>query len=340
MPIATLISHLQSSEVGQIYWANLCMQYELGVLDKSKSKLIFSNAANDRDFTDLLSDISKYGVGDASIGALTTLIKQSEHNAMAIDACAKDTERTHLPAKVSTVMSAKTFVDHCLSSAGRTALTAEWIRRMALSGKTLIPPIGSEYLVLKYFYDDGARDQNDIPGFDKFLQPQIQIRTRELRFWMAGDPKVMPTNADDVRDILALGYLNPGDVLVRISLSQTTLLKHLSEAVRRPSAFCVNDIVEPRFRGRHSSESSAIPVIYEFGMTANLSGGTMPSDGTHEWICPSIAANAKDIHVELLGAVDNPRAEPNNAQFAAHLTKYGSLTPSIEQTVIDEICTP
>lgn len=340
MSTRTLIRHLQNSEIGQIYWANVCMQYELGLLDTTKSKLIFSSAANHKDYTDLLADISTYGVGDASNAALTALIKQSERNAMAIEACAKDTDRTHLPSKVSTVMSAKTFSDYCLSSAGRAALTAEWIRRMTLTGSARIPPIGSEYLVLKYFYDDGARDQNDIPGFENFLLPQIQIQTKYLRFWMAGDPKSMPTGADDVRDVLGLGYLNPGDVLVRISLSRSTLLKSLSSEARRPSAFCVNDIVAPRFRGRHSTESSTPPSIHEYGMTANLSGGTTPSDGTQEWICPSITANAKDIHVELLGAIENPRTEPNNGQFAAHLMAYGALTPAIEQSVIDGICTP
>ena len=213
---------------------------------------------------------------------------------------------------------------------------------MTLTGARRIPPIGDEHLLLQYFYDDGAKDQNDIPGFDSFLVPKIELRTANLRFWMAGDPEGMPSEADDVRDFLGLGYLNPGDSLVRISLSRSTLLQHLNAAASeayRPSAFCVNDIVAPRFRGRHSSESNTPPVTHEYGMTANLSGGKSPSDGTQEWICPSIIVDAKEVHIELLGAIKNPRVEPNNAEFAAHLLVYGALTAANEKLVMNAICT-
>ena len=341
MATKALIENLKKSEIGQIYWANVCMQYELGLLNTDKSKQIFSQAANDKDFTDTLTYIRKYGVGDASKAALAALIKQSEHNTMAIDACVKVINDTQLPEKLSTVMSTKIFAEHCLSSEGRFALTAEWIQRMTLTGSQPSSPIDSAHLVLQHFYNDGARDQTDIPGFDKFLLPKIQIRTRNLRFWMAGDPKDMPKNADDVRDFLGIAYLNPGDSLVRISLSKATLTRYDNLTIRRPSAFCVNDIVAPRFRGRHSSDSSAPPVTHEYGMTANLKGEMSPSEGTKEWICPSITVDAKDIiDVELLGPVKNLRTVPDNNQFAKHLSVFGAITGKIEKSVIKGICTP
>lgn len=341
MSIEALVEQLKKSDLGRIYWANFCMQHQIGILDLNKSKAIFGKAANDKDYVEQVAAISTYGVGDASQAALMALVKHTQENEEAIASCHASTDSANLPDVVSTVLSTHTFVDHCLSPAGRIALTAEWVRLLPTSVGSRHPSGDAAELALRSLPTVGVKGIKSLPHSSSFLQPTIVIRTRYQRFWMAGDPNSFPNEADAVRDLLALGYLKPGDGLVRISLPKPVLLNalgaHAEPTARRPSVFCVNDLVAPRFRGRHSEETAGPRAVRDSGMTVNLAGGIVPLDGTNEWICPQIVVNAEHLHVELLGEVRHLTSTPSNFQFADYLSDYGSITASVEQLALQQL---
>lgn len=343
MPIPQLVEQLKKSDIGRIYWANFCMQQHVGLLDLAISKAVFHEAANNPDYLYQLREVTRLGVGDASTFAMMSLISSAEANSVAISASKTLTTGAALPARLSTVLSVKTFTDHCLSDVGRDKLTALWTRMQTwLPGGRKLGIADDCYRALEGLPGMGMVDINKLHDHENFLVPKIKIRTRYLRFWMGGDPAAMPGNADEIRDQLALGYLKKDqDALVRISFDKTVLHDALSKAsepqYRRPSAFCVNDVDAPRFRGRSGMETIDPPSHNSHGNTVKLIGGIVPDEGVAEWICPSIEVDSTDIHVELLGPISVDHSVPSNGQFADYLQAHGCLTPADERAILDAL---
>lgn len=346
MSIRQFIDHLTHSEIGRIYWHNFCIQFLSNLVDKRIARQVFRIASVSPGYRKAVEKgAPKY---DVPFAARQAIYSATAENSLAISACKVGSKRPDLPMVVSTVVSAKTFEDHCAKNARE--LKRSLIAASITLGASPIPALPRSFGLTDVFGELHRRKItriDNLPGVASTVLPYIVVRTRCARFWLAGDPARLPNDPDAVRDLFGLGYLKPGDWLIRFSLETDTLLKNLganARLVKRPSAFCVNDDEAPRFRGltRNDHKSAKGKAVSRWGTTARLdqlAALAMPDDGENEWISPQIALGQDNVRIDILGEVNTPRSKPTNADFEAYLKKELPLTTLDEQTVVDALTT-
>lgn len=344
MGIKSLIGHLNKSDVGKIYWHNFCAQFRANLLDEGIARQVFQLASvNDAYRREVDAHARSAGTYDLADIARQAIYFASSENMYALSASRLRPKLTELPKFVSTVISDNTFEAYCAKNVP--GLSKLFIGVLTKAGAS---PVRRGHGFRELFSEMRARKItriNDLPGAAKNILPHIAIRTRYARFWLAGDPTDFPNDPDSVRDLFGLGYLKKGDWLIRISMPTTALFSELgknAELIRRPSAFCVNDDVAPRFRGITADDHAKPPAspLKRHGTTVHLDrveNAQLPDDGEQEWICPQVAVRQANIDFDLLGEIKADRHAPSNADFRKYLTKTLPLAKADEATVINAL---
>jgi hypothetical protein len=342
MSIKILIRHLKGSDIGKIYWHNFCVQYRANLLDEKISQQVFRSASVNNDYRkEVDNHAAGHGSYDLSYHARQALYIAANENMYAISASRFMPKLSDLPSTVSTVISDTTFERYCVKTVP--GLSNTLIQLLIRLGASTIPPgVGLRHIFAE-MHARGITRINDLPGAAKNILPFIVIKTKPSRFWLAGDPQGFPDDPDAVRDLFGLGYLKKGDWLIRISMPTSALYKELgtnASMVKRPSAFCVNDDVAPRFRGVTVEDHIRYPVtpLTRHGTTINLNKvekGQFPDDGESEWICPQVAFRNDEIKFDLLGDIKADRLAPSNkAYFDKYLKVMLPLSKNDEKSVI------
>lgn len=314
------------------------MQYNAGMLDRAIARQIFLTAANDKIYRDAATSKVTRDLPSLALNALYSACADNIH---AISAVTDNIDLNMLPTTVSTVISATTLEAYCIKS--EPAFRAELIKILTKLGSPTPKKGFGLTAVFAELAKIGITDVSNLPGVRNPALKYVTLKSRYARFWLAGDPAGLPSDPHEVRDLFGLGSLKAGEWLIRVTMPRTAMLVLLganTTMIRRPSAFCVNDSIEPRFRGLTPDEFATSKKINPQGTTAHLGhleSGARPANGADEWICPQVALAGTDIRFVLLGEITKPRTVPDNDIFAEYLEREFCLSSSTEKNIIKKL---
>jgi hypothetical protein len=339
--VRQIVDTLSSSDVGRIFWLNLCAQLREGIVDEERAAAVLERAWNDYSGASGLSALPQR---DAAL--LACIVEACTSNDVALTLTNRI--QAFSPDELSElriVIEGQLLWQYYLEADADGLATA---MRQLPCGRSLHDVDESQ---LAHLVLDACWRARVVELHERFgsLARETSLRTRASRLWAVVGEAGRPLDAERLVQRLGLSSLEAGAWVVELVYSRERLRAVLAPGderfLVRPTAFCVNDLQEPRFRGlaRHEVGARARgDAVERIGRTVDLDGWTGdPQDWRGEDGLPEIACPALRWHtallpdcIRLIGPLVRRPDGPDNEQFAQHLEElYRNASGSEEDAI-------
>ncbi len=342
--IHQIVEALRDSDVSRIFWLNLCAHLQEGVVEEHAAAEVLKTAW--RDFQQAYDAQPLPQRGMALLGCIiqacasneTALGGVSRLAALALDELEE----------ISVVLDGRLLWQYYLE-ADKDSLDRALQQLPGSESLHELEEARIGELVLEACWKAGYTDLLSI--FDS-LAKEATLQTRVKRLWTSLAEGDRPKDPHRLVQRLGIAAFAEGAWVVEMVYRRQQLEAALPAGderfLQRPTAFCVNDVHAPRFRGLARREVGARrrgEPIESVGRTVDLHGWREPGDGwaaddgLPELMCPALRWQAGLLphQVRLVGSITRRLAGPSNEQFADHLEDFYRDASVTEAAVIEQL---
>ena len=346
MEIDALVEKLKDDEAGRLFWLHLCAHLHEEAVDLSTAKEVFRST---RDEYQRLHGTDSPPNSGAVIYRI--LCARTWDNTVAIGSLrhTQEVDWSQI-SEISTVINDSSW-------------WAYYAEARADGHKDVLERIATEVGTLQDFSDAslGAlllerckrENRGDLTTIFGDSLKNGFLRTDVNRFWASFQSGDRPASPEALVARLGLTSIRKGQWVIEVVYNVDVIRELIRENgeidFKRPSALCVNDRTNPRFRALTPDEvgcrSRGEDLIWH-GMTFDLSQwgmrDTSAMNGLPELICPFVKWGANTLpppKVSLTGLVTNPVAGPSNKEFADYLELLFSQALANEANLVSNLAT-
>jgi hypothetical protein len=349
-PFRSVLQHtvraLRDSDVSRIFWLNLCAHLQEGILEDQAVIDVLSRAWND--FHQVYGSTTLPQQGMAMLGCI---INVCADNDTAVGSVSKlgamqpgDIEELNVVLDGSLLW--QYYLEADSESLTRALQNVPYTQSLHELEENQVGEI-----VLQHCWKSG--NTNLLPLFQS-LAKQATLQTRVKRLWTSLAHPARPRDPERLVQLLGIAAFGEGAWVIEMIYRRDQLKAALAAGderfLLRPTAFCVNDVHAPRFRGLSRQEVGARrrgDDISPVGRTVDLAGWIgdggewKGEDGLPELMCPALQwqRSLLPTQVRLVGTIKKKLAGPSNEQFAAHLEALYRNASQTEAVVIDRLST-
>jgi hypothetical protein len=322
MTTAEFIDLIKSHDIGRVFWLNLAAQLHARMLHTDAVKRVLEEARD--------SYVAAATVGTdewkRALSAIFTCARPSEKALDCIDRAVVPLVNVKPNDEYSTVVGGKSF----FRDLG--AFSEGFLDAMGASLATSRTMDPVQHL-------DEVHKELELRGqslLDVVDLKAAKFPTRKARFWASHSAVPRKTSADGIVSQLGLSHFKKGDWVIELVFSGDGI-----GFASRPSAFCADDVDNPRFRGVCLSQEPYCGPLLRHGTTVDLAewpnaGNSVGQlDGLPEVMCPQRhwADKSKVRAIEMVGKVNAPPTTPSNAEFATYLETHLQLDGATQNRI-------
>lgn len=338
--VSQIVDVLRDSPVSRIFWLNLCAQLREGIVDERAALGVIRQAW--ADYCRSASTLPQRGL--ALLGCIVQACRDNELALVAVTRLAALTLNEIEELRV--VLDGRLLWQYYLEADADSLTSA---LRHVPCGRSLhdVDESAVADVVLKACWDARRLDLRERFGS---LAREATLQTRVKRLWASFSEADRPEDPQRLAQRLGLSSMNEGTWVVEFVYGHDQLREALvpgdERFLLRPTAFCINDMHAPRFRGLARGEVGARQrgdTVHPVGRTVDLdgwagsSGSWRADDGLPEIVCPALQWQGAILpsRIRLLGPLREGLSGPDNEQFAEHLEDLFLGASRSETDVID-----